>query len=81
MKDNELKRLTGAMFCSSLPCNPIPFARGLADLVSDNGTDAIRSSDAKRILWVLMAQAYGSIATVSLTDEWSALDAGSNHND
>lgn len=39
------------------PCNPIPFATGLADLVRERGTDSIQSDDAKKILWVLMSQA------------------------
>lgn len=70
---HEFKRLAGAMFATSLPCNPIPFARGLADLVSDNGTDSIKSDNAKRVLWILIAQAYGEVATIDLCEEWSRL--------
>lgn len=62
-----------AIFCEAMPCNPIPFARGLAALVSEKGTDAIKSDAAKRILWVLMAQAYGQMAKIDLSDEWSRL--------
>ena len=66
--------LSTAMFSPSFPCNPIPFARGLADLVKQNGTDSIKSDEAKAILWVLMAQAYGQLATIDLCAEWSRLD-------
>ena len=68
--------LTTALQSESFPCNPIPFANGLAQLVRDNGTDSIRSDNAKRILWILMAQAYGQLATIDLCDEWDALTKG-----
>lgn len=58
-----------AMFANSLPCNPKPFAAGLAEF--DSGS--IRSDEAKRILWVLMAQAYGELATIDLCNEWKRL--------
>jgi hypothetical protein len=66
------------MFNSSFPCNPIPFAKGLAELVKQEGTDSIQSDNAKSILWVLMAQAYGQIATIDLCDEWRRLDKTTN---
>ena len=71
--DAALERLTGALAEESFPCNPIPFANGLADLVRGRGTDSIKSDDAKRILWVLMGQAYGQLATIDLSDEWDRL--------
>jgi hypothetical protein len=67
--------LTDAMFSPAFPVNPRPFARGLDALIQEQGTNAIRSDEAKRLLWVLMAQAYGQIATVDLCAEWSRLDA------
>lgn len=70
-----MSNLTDAMFSPAFPCNPRPFARGLDALIQEHGTDAIRSDDAKRILWVLMAQAYGQLATIDLMAEWSRLDA------
>ena len=70
---NNLKQLTAALGAESFPCNPIPFANGLAELVRERGTDAIRSPDAQRILWILMAQSYGQLATIDLCDEWSKL--------
>jgi hypothetical protein len=69
----QVNRLTNAMFSDSFPVNPIPFAHGLADYVSDNGTDSIKSDEAKRILWVLMAQAYGQLDMVDLHTEWQRL--------
>ena len=71
---DNLDSLRRAMFSSSFPCNPIPFAKGLAELVKENGTDSIRSDDAKAILWVLMAQAYGQLSKVDLCEEWSRLN-------
>ncbi len=68
-----MNTLTTAIESPSFPCNPIPFANGLADLVRDNGTDSIKSDDAKRILWILMAQSYGQLATIDLCDEWDKL--------
>jgi hypothetical protein len=69
----NLERLTKAMESSAFPCNPIPFANGLAELVRERGTDAIRSPDAQRILWILMAQSYGQLAKIDLCDEWDKL--------
>jgi len=73
MTDQERKNLTTAMFSSSFPVNPLPFANGVFDLVKEQGTDAIKSDEAKRVLWVLMAQAYGQMATIDLSDEWDRL--------
>jgi len=70
-----MSSIDSAMFSPSLPCNPTPFAIGLKSYVMEHGTSSIQSDGAKRILWVLMAQAYGCLATISLTDEWSRLDA------
>jgi hypothetical protein len=69
------------MECSAFPCNPIPFANGIAELVRTNGPDAIQTRDAKRILWILMAQAYGQMATIDLVDEWDKLVRGDGSDD
>lgn len=69
MKDNVYT----AIESESFPCNPIPFANGLADHVRENGSDSIKSDEAKRILWILMGQAYGQLATIDLCDEWDRL--------
>jgi hypothetical protein len=62
-----------AMFSPSFPVNPIPFAVGLARFVKENGSDSIKADDAKQILWILMAQAYGQLGTVDIGDEWNRL--------
>ena len=66
-------RLLTAFADECFPCNPIPFAVGLAQLVRDRGTDSIKSDDARKILWILMAQCYGQMATVDLSKEWDRL--------
>lgn len=69
-----MSNLQTAMFSPSFPCNPIPFAQGIADFVKQHGTDSIQSDEAKRMLWVLIAQAYGQLARVDLMDEYTRLD-------
>jgi hypothetical protein len=69
----SLTSLTKAMESDAFPCNPIPFANGLAELVRERGTDSIKSEDARRILWILMAQSYGQLAKIDLCDEWDKL--------
>lgn len=60
--EDELYHLSQAMFENSLPCNPIPFANGLVKGCKENGTDWIQSNTAKRILFILIQQAYGTAA-------------------
>ena len=74
LTENQMKNLTNAMFDESFPPNPIPFAMGLADYVKDNYTDSITSDEAKRILWVLIAQSYWQLATIDLCEEWDRLE-------
>ena len=62
-----------ALESEAFPCNPIPFANALAEHVIEFGTDSIKSDEAKRILWILMGQAYGQLATIHLCDEWDRL--------
>ena len=66
-------RLYNALEAESFPCNPIPFAVGLADHVREHGTDSIKTDDAKRILFILMGQAYGQLSKIDLSDEWDRL--------
>ena len=74
MTDQQRKNLTTAMFNSSFPVNPIPFANGISEIVMNEGTDAIKSDEVKKILWVLMAQSYGQLAKIDLCDEWERLE-------
>lgn len=73
MTDQQRNNLTTAMFSPSFPINPLPFANGILELVKEKGTDAIESDEAKKILWVLMAQSYGQLAKINLCDEWDRL--------
>jgi hypothetical protein len=73
MTDQQRKNLTTAMFNSSFPVNPIPFANGISEMVMNEGTDAIKSDEVKKVLWVLMAQSYGQLATIDLCEEWDRL--------
>ena len=73
MSEQRYKNLTEAMFDSSMPINPIPFAVGLADLVRERGTNFIKSDEAKKILWVLLAQSYGELSMIDLSTEWKRL--------
>jgi hypothetical protein len=72
-QDITKDRIYDAIADDSFPGNPIPFANGLADHVREHGTDSIRSDDAKRLLWILMGQAYGQVAKIDLVDEWNRL--------
>lgn len=62
-----------AMFSGTLPCNPLPFLIEIVKYVRENGTPAIRDEKARRMLWVLMAQSYGCLATIDLSLEWERL--------
>ena len=73
IEQKRLERLTEAMFDTSMPVNPIPFAMGLSDFIKDEGTSAIKGDRARAMLWVLMAQSYGDLATIDLCDEWRRL--------
>ena len=72
-KRSRRRPLTTAFLDEVFPCNPIPFAAGLTELVRMEGSDSIQSDEAKAILWILMAQAYGQSAKIDLADEWSRL--------
>ena len=70
----QFQRLQSAMFSPAFPCNPLPFLIGLTEHVRENGSDAIETDEAKRVLWVLMAQSYGQLASIDLHDEWIRLE-------
>jgi hypothetical protein len=72
-EQKRLERLTEAMFDTSFPVNPIPFANGISELVMNGDTEDIKSDQARAMLWVLMAQSYGQMATVDLSEEWQRL--------
>jgi len=68
--ESSLDRVKTAMFAGSFPCNPKPFAVALFEHF-DAGS--ITSDEAKQVLWVLMAQAYGQLATIDLCEEYKRL--------
>jgi hypothetical protein len=63
-----------SMFSESFPCNPRPFLTGLNEFVTANGTDSLKSDEAKQILWTIIAQAYGQLTTIDMADEWTRLN-------
>lgn len=52
--------LASAMFAEYTPSNPLPFLNGLIDGVKLNGTDYIRSDEAKKIMFTILQQMYGT---------------------
>ena len=72
-EQKRLERLTEAMFDTSFPVNPIPFANGISEIVMNGDTEDIKSDEVRAMLWVLMAQSYGQMATVDLSEEWRRL--------
>jgi hypothetical protein len=62
-----------AFKCEAVPCNPIPFANRIVELVKGN-TGNVQSDEVKACLWILNSQAYGQLATIDLCDEWDRLN-------
>lgn len=54
-----LPTLASAMFEESAPSNPLPFLNGLIEGCKQNGTDYIRSDEAKKIMFTILQQMYG----------------------
>ena len=71
---NTLKDLENAMFSNACPCNPIPFANGLIEGTWENGTDWIKSDQAKKILYTLIVQSYGQVFTIECLTEYIRLN-------
>lgn len=70
---NDIKEHGEAMFADAFPCNPRPFLRILNLGLEARGTGWIESDEAKRILFVVIALAYGQLATIDLVEEWRRL--------
>ena len=71
--NENLKKLSEAMFNNSLPCNPVPFLSGLIDGCKINGTDYITSNEAKKILFIILCQSYGSLFFIDSLNEFNKL--------
>jgi len=72
---DELRRkeLSKAMFLEYGPSNPIPFLNGLKQGCKDEGSDYIQTDEAKRILFTLLQQAYGSAFKIDSFEEFMRL--------
>ena len=62
-----------AMFSEFLPVNPLPFLIKATELIRENGPDYIQSDQIKAILWVVLTQSYGQMASIDLSEEWDRL--------
>jgi len=71
---NELNELSSAMFNTSFPCNPNPFLNGLKEGIKANGMDWIKSDQAKKILYVLIAQSHGQAFNIDSFTEYTNLN-------
>jgi len=71
---NKHNAIETALNSESLPCNPLPFLNGLEDMIRDNGSAFISSMNAKRVLWILMSQAYGQLSVIDMQAEWDKLN-------
>jgi hypothetical protein len=70
---NKLYDLSRAMFNNSFPCNPLPFLIGLIEGVKNYGTDYLKTVEAQRILFVVIAQSYGQLFDIDSLTEFSRL--------
>ena len=68
-----------AFLLDCLPCNSLPFLRRLREILEEARTNTLESLNgeardrARAVMWVLMSQLYGQLATVDLMDEWEDL--------
>jgi hypothetical protein len=67
------KELSKGMFAEFTPCNPIPFLNGLVEGCKVEGTDYIQTDEAKRILFTILQQAYGTAFKIDAFDEFKRL--------
>jgi hypothetical protein len=69
---NTFRRPENAIESVVFPRNPVPFALPIGELRKGN-TDAIRSPEVQRCLWILMGQSYGQLASINLISEYERL--------
>ena len=74
LKNADFRGEVKAFLALSLPCNPIPFAYALADGTKSQGTDWIRSDEAKAILHTLNMMAYGQTYKIDALKEHHRLE-------
>lgn len=66
-----LKEHAKAFMLPGLPVNPRPFLRMLDQCVKEQGTDFIKTPEAKGLLFTLMLQAYNGLIP---HDIWEAMN-------
>jgi hypothetical protein len=66
--------LITAFRCPSFPVNPFPFASALAEGVRTNGSDWIKSAEARSLLHILNSQAHGQLYFIDSLDEFNYLN-------
>ena len=65
--------LASAFKRNAFPSNPLPFLNCLAENVKEHGTDWIRTDEAKALIYIINALAYGQLFTVDSWDEFNRL--------
>jgi len=64
-----------AMFNDTLPCNPIPFLNALITRVKSHDSLWLKSDEAKRIMWVILAMMYSQTACIDMCIQYEELKA------
>lgn len=72
MNKIETKETDKAFYCSSLPCNPLPFINRLQELCSENKNN-ITSMQAKANLYILLTQCFGQLFSIDDMDLFTEL--------
>lgn len=68
-----IESMSRAMFAPGFPGNPLPFLNVLSEGVKRHGTYWIHTDTAKKILFVLIAQAYGQSFKLDAYTEYERL--------
>lgn len=71
---HNLQELATAFRCNAMPVNPNPFLHGLLRGIEQNGMSWIQSDQAKAMLWILNAQAFGQLSDINMFEEWQRLN-------
>jgi hypothetical protein len=69
----HIKELGNAMFCNALPTNPTPFLNALIVGVKEEGTNWLRSDEARRLIWLINTMSFSDMATINQTEEFNRL--------
>jgi hypothetical protein len=69
-----MKDLLTAFRAPSFPCNPLPFINALYEGVRTNGSDWIKSAEARSLLHIINSQAHGQLYFIDSLDEFNYLN-------